>query len=77
MYCVGYSNPIIKNNKDVDLALNYLPYIDEKDFTIKPRSLFFNDVDYNIYAKLDCNEGSWYQPILVIQNSWSSSVLNN
>ena len=69
MYCVGYSNPIIKNNKNVDLALNYLPYIDEKDFTIKPRSLFFNDVDYNIYAKLDCNEGSWYQPILVIQNS--------
>lgn len=39
--------------------------------------MFFNDEQYNFWVDLTSEGYEWAQPILVIQNSWGSSLLNS
>lgn len=66
----------VEKKNSTSTELNYLPYVDV-NLCLKPRNLYFSDVDYNIYVVLTNNYGTWYQPILVIQNAWGSSVINS
>lgn len=71
---------VADNTKTVDTTYNstmyWLPKITDAGI-ISPPSMFFNDECYNYWLDLEISGSRlWAQPILILQNAWASSVLN-
>lgn len=71
---------VADNTKTIDTTYNstmyWLPKITNAGI-ISPPSMFFNDECYNYWLDLEISGSRlWAQPILILQNAWASSVLN-
>jgi len=70
------SNNLIELRNILHPGNNYLPYV--RNLMLSPRSMYLADVEYDVCVK--CYNGDNFVlgvPILVLQNQWASSVLND
>lgn len=72
------------NNPCSATESQYYPTFKENDgeITLRPQTMFFNNgtglgKGYSIVAKNSANEIVWLQPVLIMQNRFSSPMLNN